>query len=308
MSLDNEKEETPESLPYIDFTHGKLNVVRTTKWDPAIGRPVHGKRFIFRDEFGEDWGKILKPVPEPVSEKVSVEETDHEDENGEPPGGDSMLVDGIALRFLTKEDEGTLEEIARDEITFLETCIERVKHHGLSMKMLATDIRFDRRKVTFHFAAEGRVDFRMLVRDLASIFRCRIELHQIGARDEAKLYIGCGPCGRTLCCRSWLMSFQPIGIKMARAQNLPLNPGKISGNCGRLLCCLSYEYESYLELSETLPRTGDRKEFDGIPYEVTYVSPLSQTVTLQCLKDEERHKRTKISGEEYHAGHIKPKK
>jgi cell fate regulator YaaT (PSP1 superfamily) len=148
----------------------------------------------------------------------------------------------------------------------------------------------------------------MLVRDLASIFRCRIELHQIGARDEAKLYVGCGPCGRTLCCRSWLTGFQPIGIKMARAQNLPLNPGKISGNCGRLLCCLGYEYETYLELSETLPKSGDRKEFDGVPYEVTYVSPLSQTVTIQCIAEDERHKRVRISGEEYHAGILKPRK
>ncbi len=306
MDETNEKER--EEPSYIEFAHGKLGSVRKIKWDPEIGEPRHGEKFIFRDEFGEDWGRVLRQIAEPSSVQERHLEPDEVEEETEPVETVEQVVDGVAVRYLTSEDERTLEEIEKDESEFLDVCSERVQHHGLKMKMLATDIRFDRRKVTFHFAAEGRVDFRMLVRDLAGIFRCRIELHQIGARDEAKLYIGCGPCGRTLCCRSWLAGFQPIGIKMARAQNLPLNPGKISGNCGRLLCCLSYEYDSYIELAETLPRVGERTEIEGVPYEVTYVSPLAQTVTLQCMDEDERHKRIKATRDEYYSGHFKKRK
>jgi cell fate regulator YaaT (PSP1 superfamily) len=304
--MDEETEQPKEPLRYIEFTHGKLANVRKIEWDPGIGEPVHGKIFVFRDEFGEDWGRVLRPAEEPEPARAEEEESEEEEEEGRERGG--QIVEGVAVRYVTSDDERILEEIFRDEGEYLRTCRERVAHHGLEMKMLATDIRFDRRKITFHFAAEGRIDFRMLVRDLAGIFRCRIELHQIGARDEAKLYIGCGPCGRTLCCRSWLTGFSPIGIKMARAQNLPLNPGKISGNCGRLLCCLSYEYESYLELGQTLPRIGEQKEFDGVRYEVTHVNPLSQSVTLQCVEEDERHRRVRITGEEYHAGQMKRRK
>jgi len=306
MHEENEAEREQKSSRYIEFNHGKLGVVRIIKWNDELGEPRHGEKFIFRDEFGEDLGIILKSLDEPP-EILQPEETDEVDEE-EQIEITEKLVDGVALRYITDEDKELLREIARDEAEFLGTCRERVEHHGLEMKMLATDIRFDRRKITFHFAAEGRVDFRMLVRDLASIFRCRIELHQIGARDEAKLYIGCGPCGRPLCCRSWMEGFQPIGIKMARAQNLPLNPGKISGNCGRLLCCLSYEYESYLELGKTLPKAGDQKEINGIPYEVIHVSPLTQVVTLQSLKEGNSHKRIRITGEEYETGRTKRRK
>jgi cell fate regulator YaaT (PSP1 superfamily) len=298
-----------EVTQYIEFCHGKLRQTRKIRWDPEMGAPVHGEKFIFHDEYGEDWGVVSKPTtppePEPEPPQAEVEEREDSDELVTTV---ESLVDGIASRYFTAEDEQVLEGIRKDELEFLKVCRERVEHHGLDMKMLATDVRFDRRKITFHFAAEGRIDFRMLVRDLASIFRCRIELHQIGARDEAKLYVGFGPCGRQMCCRSWINQFQTIGIKMARAQNLPLNPGKISGNCGRLLCCLSYEYESYLELAETLPRIGDRKEFDGVPYEVSYISPLSQIVTLQCLKEDERHRRFRISGEDYYAGKLPQRK
>jgi len=306
MHEENEAEREPESSRYIEFSHGKLGILRIIKWDPAIGEPEHGKRFLFRDEFGEDWGIVYQLLTEPP-DIPQPQETDDADEE-EPDDAVERIVDGVVLRYFTSEDDEALAEIVRDEGKYLETCRERVEHHGLKMKMLATDIRFDRRKITFHFAAEGRVDFRMLVRDLASIFRCRIELHQIGARDEAKLYVGCGPCGRTICCRAWLEGFQPIGIKMARAQNLPLNPGKISGNCGRLLCCLSYEFENYLELGKTLPKVGDQKEIDGIPFEVTHVSPLNQMITMQCLQERDRHKRIRISGEEYEAGSAKRRK
>jgi cell fate regulator YaaT (PSP1 superfamily) len=298
-----------EQLPYIEFLHGKLGLVRKIKWEPEIGEPMHGQKFILRDEYGEDWGIVLRPIPAPEIAAPSPEPTLEEPEEGDEfLASNQSIVDGSAVRYFTSEDEKALEEILKDEGEFLRICKERVEHHGLKMKMLGTDIRLDRRKVTFHFAAEGRVDFRMLVRDLAGIFRCRIELHQIGARDEAKMYIGCGPCGRDLCCRTWLTQFQTIGIKMARAQNLPLNPGKISGNCGRLLCCLAYEFESYLDLAKTLPRIGEQKDFDGVLYEVSYISPLSQTIMLQCLKEDERHRRIKVTGEEYFSGKLKQKK
>jgi len=304
--------EEQSNLQYIEFTYGKLGKVRKIKWDPELGEPVFRRKFIYLDEYGEDYGMVLKPIPtpdEPVARAVENIDPEFDDYGGNGEiSPTTTLVDGMAVRYITDDDERIIGEIKLDEPQHLETCKERVKHHGLKMKMLATDIRFDRKKITFHFAADGRVDFRMLVRDLASIFRCRIELHQIGARDEASLYVGIGQCGRKLCCRSWLKDFKTIGIKMARAQNLPLNPGKISGNCGRLLCCLSYEYEMYLELAETLPRIGEHTEIDGIPHEVIYISPLNQTVTLQCLREEERHKRVKVSAEQYLSGTIKPKK
>ncbi|MFH1676436.1 MAG: regulatory iron-sulfur-containing complex subunit RicT [bacterium] len=313
--MENSETKT-ELLPYIEFSYGKLGIVRKIKWDASIGEAGFGRKIIFADEYGEDWGIILRPIPEPDLSRIEPSDEEPEDVGdeesmeGDDIGTfvDGMLISGTVLRYFTPEDEAKFSEILTDEDKFLETCKERVEHHGLKMKMLSTDIRFDRRKITFHFAAEGRVDFRMLVRDLAGIFKCRIELHQIGARDEAKLYIGCGPCGRTLCCRSWLKQFKTIGIKMARAQNLPLNPGKISGNCGRLLCCLNYEFETYLELAEYLPRVGTQKEFEGVPYEVTHINPLNQVVTIQCLVEDERHRKLKITNEEYEAGVLKKRK
>lgn len=306
-----------EQLPlqYIEFSYGKIGKVKKIKWNPDLGEPRYNRKFIFRDDYGEDWGTVLKAIPVPdriLNPPPEEEEEEDEQINGLAEDGrlpeDEAILEGVVTRYLNEDDLKVLEDLLKDEPIFLEQCRERVVHHSLEMKMLATDIRFDRKKITFHFAAEGRVDFRMLVRDLAAIFRCRIELHQIGARDEASLYVGIGQCGRKLCCRTWLRDFVTIGIKMARAQNLPLNPGKISGNCGRLLCCLSYEYESYLELAQSLPRIGDRQEIDGIPYEVTYISPLAQTVTLQCQKPEERHKRIKVTGEQYYAGSVRLRK
>jgi cell fate regulator YaaT (PSP1 superfamily) len=305
-----------ETLRYIEFNYGKLGKIRKIKWNPELGDPVFRKRFVFADEYGEDWGIVVKeiPMPEDALDQASgngngrSERDSSYDDFEDSEYTSSKLIDGQVIRYFTEDDDQFLEDIRKDEPDFLGQCRERVKHHSLDMKMLATDIRFDRKKVTFHFAADGRVDFRMLVRDLASIFRCRIELHQIGARDEASLYVGVGQCGRTLCCRSWLKEFKTIGIKMARAQNLPLNPGKISGNCGRLLCCLSYEYENYLEMAETLPKVGDQKEFDGRQFEVTYVSPLNQTVTVQCLSHEDRHKRYRITGDQFYAGELKTSK
>lgn len=135
-------------------------------------------------------------------------------------------------------------------------CIEKIKKHQLEMKLIDVEYTFDRNKIIFYFTAEGRVDFRELVKDLASVFRTRIELRQIGVRDEAKMLGGLGPCGRPLCCSTWLGDFEPVSIKMAKDQNLSLNPTKISGLCGRLMCCLKYEYDQYENVKTELPKVG----------------------------------------------------
>lgn len=135
-------------------------------------------------------------------------------------------------------------------------CLDKIKAHGLKMKLVDVEYTFDRNKIIFYFTAEGRVDFRELVKDLASIFRTRIELRQIGVRDEAKLLGGIGPCGRILCCSTFLGDFEPVSIKMAKDQNLSLNPTKISGLCGRLMCCLKYEHDNYESGKLELPKVG----------------------------------------------------
>ncbi|MDF2813970.1 MAG: stage 0 sporulation protein, partial [Paenibacillus sp.] len=132
----------------------------------------------------------------------------------------------------------------------------KIREHQLKMKLVDVEYTFDRNKIIFYFTAEGRIDFRELVKDLASVFRTRIELRQIGVRDEAKMLGGIGPCGRILCCSSFLGDFEPVSIKMAKDQNLSLNPTKISGLCGRLMCCLKYEHDQYESVREELPRIG----------------------------------------------------
>ncbi|MFC5529982.1 PSP1 domain-containing protein [Cohnella yongneupensis] len=134
--------------------------------------------------------------------------------------------------------------------------LQKIKDHALKMKLVDVEYTFDRNKIIFYFTAEGRVDFRELVKDLAGVFRTRIELRQIGVRDEAKMLGGIGPCGRVLCCSSWLGDFEPVSIKMAKDQNLSLNPTKISGLCGRLMCCLKYEHDNYESAKEELPAVG----------------------------------------------------
>lgn len=136
------------------------------------------------------------------------------------------------------------------------TCQEKIKEHQLKMKLVDVEYTFDRNKIIFYFTAEGRIDFRELVKDLAGIFRTRIELRQIGVRDEAKMLGGIGPCGRILCCSSFLGDFEPVSIKMAKDQNLSLNPTKISGLCGRLMCCLKYEHDQYESGKQEMPKVG----------------------------------------------------
>lgn len=168
------------------------------------------------------------------------------------------------VRLATDEDKKRHAENEKKRSRALELCQEKIDKHRLDMKLIDVEYTFDSSKIIFYFTADGRVDFRELVKDLASVFKMRIELRQIGVRDEAKMLSGIGPCGKKLCCSSWLSDFQPVSIKMAKVQNLSLNPTKISGICGRLMCCLKYENDVYLELRKGLPDVGEKvKTRDG---------------------------------------------
>ncbi|AZV55223.1 stage 0 sporulation family protein [Clostridium sp. AWRP] len=160
------------------------------------------------------------------------------------------------LRIATEEDIQKYNENKEKEKKAFDICIEKIQQHELNMKLIDVEYTFDNNKVIFYFIADGRVDFRELVKDLASIFRTRIELRQIGVRDEAKMIGGLGPCGRAMCCSTFLGDFVPVSIKMAKEQNLSLNPTKISGICGRLMCCLNYEQDTYEKIRQKLPKIG----------------------------------------------------
>ncbi|BDG34121.1 stage 0 sporulation family protein [Parageobacillus sp. VR-IP] len=161
------------------------------------------------------------------------------------------------IRIADAKDKWIVEENKKAAREAYDICLKKVEEHGLEMKLVDVEYTFDRNKVIFYFTADGRVDFRELVKDLAAIFRTRIELRQIGVRDEAKMLGGIGPCGRMLCCSTFLGDFDPVSIKMAKDQNLSLNPTKISGLCGRLMCCLKYENEEYETAKEQLPDLGE---------------------------------------------------
>ncbi|KOA19097.1 hypothetical protein CLHOM_24780 [Clostridium homopropionicum DSM 5847] len=158
------------------------------------------------------------------------------------------------IRKATEEDIEKHKENKRKQEEALNICLEKIQKHDLPMKLIDVEYTFDNNKIIFYFTAEGRVDFRELVKDLASVFRTRIELRQIGVRDEAKMVGGLGPCGRSMCCSSFLGDFVPVSIKMAKEQNLSLNPTKISGICGRLMCCLNYEESTYEDIKKELPK------------------------------------------------------
>ena len=158
--------------------------------------------------------------------------------------------------------------------------------HGLVMKLIDVEYTFDNSKIIFYFTADGRVDFRELVKDLAGVFKMRIELRQIGVRDEAKMMGGIGSCGRSLCCHSWLADFEPVSIKMAKVQNLSLNPAKISGICGRLMCCLKYENDIYMELRRGMPEPGEKiKTPDGLA-KVVDANILENKIRVRLFVDE----------------------
>ncbi len=160
------------------------------------------------------------------------------------------------LRKASDADYAQVEDNVNKESVAFEKCQQKIKDHSLDMKLVGVEYTFDRNKIIFYFTSEARVDFRELVKDLASIFKTRIELRQIGVRDEAKIKGGIGPCGRPFCCSTFLEEFEPVSIRMAKGQNLSLNPTKISGVCGRLMCCLRFEADSYENSQDQLPRPG----------------------------------------------------
>jgi len=189
------------------------------------------------------------------------------------------------IRIATDNDRNKNIENKEKEKEAFEICLEKIKKHNLGMKLIDVELTFDLNKIIFYFTAEGRVDFRELVKELASIFRTRIELRQIGVRDEAKMLNGIGICGRTLCCSTFLGDFTPVSIKMAKDQNLSLNPTKISGICGRLMCCLKYEEDTYEELNKNLPKEGDIIHTSAGDGEVLSVNILRQTVRAAVRKN-----------------------
>lgn len=193
------------------------------------------------------------------------------------------------LRVATpKDDEQEASNKQREKEAF-KICLEKIRKHNLQMKLIDAEYTFDNNKVLFYFTADGRIDFRELVKDLASVFKTRIELRQIGVRDETKILGGIGICGRPLCCHTHLSEFAPVSIKMAKEQNLSLNPTKISGVCGRLMCCLKNEEETYEELNRRLPNVGDYVTTeDGLKGEVHSVNVLRQLVKVIVNIDDEK--------------------
>ena len=205
------------------------------------------------------------------------------------------------MRIATPEDDKREENNWKKEKDAYQICLQKIAKHGLEMKLIEAEYTFDNNKVLFYFTADGRIDFRELVKDLASVFKTRIELRQVGVRDETKIVGGIGICGRTLCCNTYLTEFAPVSIRMAKEQNLSLNPTKISGACGRLMCCLKNEEEAYEELNSKLPTVGDTVTTpDGNRGEVQSVSVLKQLVkVIITLENDEKEIR------EYKADELK---
>ncbi|MDP2967628.1 MAG: stage 0 sporulation family protein [Deltaproteobacteria bacterium] len=185
------------------------------------------------------------------------------------------------VRKATPEDLEQFERNRQLEKDAFQFCLEKIREKNLSMKLVKTEVLLDRSKILFYFTAEKRVDFRELVKDLAAQFRMRIEMRQIGVRDEAKMICGIGTCGRELCCARFMNRFELVSVKMAKEQNIALNPTKISGICGRLMCCLAYEYPTYMELKKDLPRLGKHIVTRSGKGKVIRQNVLKQTVTIQ---------------------------
>lgn len=191
------------------------------------------------------------------------------------------------IRIATEQDRIQLAENKEKEKKAFTIGLEKISQHKLEMKLIDVEYTFDRNKIIFYFTADGRIDFRELVKDLASVFKTRIELRQIGVRDEAKMIGGLGTCGRSLCCATFLGDFEPVSIKMAKEQNLSLNPTKISGICGRLMCCLKYESDSYKEAKKELPAVGATVSFQGRKGRVIEQDLLRETLVI-AFSDEEK--------------------
>ncbi|WMC94326.1 PSP1 domain-containing protein [Kineothrix sp. MB12-C1] len=218
---------------------------------------------------------------------------------------DSKVIQPLkpVLRVATPKDREQEETNKVKEKEAFRICLEKIRKHELDMKLIDAEYTFDNNKVLFYFTADGRIDFRELVKDLAAVFKTRIELRQIGVRDETKIVGGIGICGRALCCHTYLSEFVPVSIKMAKEQNLSLNPTKISGVCGRLMCCLKNEEETYEDLNRRLPSVGDYVTTDdGFKGEVLSVNVLRQLVKVVIEKPDEKEI------QEYKVGQLKFRK
>ena len=203
------------------------------------------------------------------------------------------------MRKATEEDLNQVEENRKKSEEAYQICLEKIQKHNLDMKLIDVEYTFDNNKILFYFTADGRIDFRELVKDLAAVFRTRIELRQIGVRDEAKMMGGLGVCGRSLCCSTHLTEFHPVSIKMAKEQSLSLNPTKISGTCGRLMCCLKYEQEAYEDLLRRIPRVGALVQTPVGTGSVMYVSLLEEKVKVKLDNNNDPDLK------EYHVSEIK---
>ncbi|WP_096186133.1 PSP1 domain-containing protein [Evansella halocellulosilytica] len=197
---------------------------------------------------------------------------------------DVVLPLKSVLRLATEKDKLIVEENREESQKAFEVCLSKITEHDLDMKLVDVEYTFDRNKVLFYFTADGRIDFRELVKDLASIFRTRIELRQIGVRDEAKMLGGIGPCGRMLCCSTFLGDFEPVSIKMAKDQNLSLNPTKISGLCGRLMCCLKYENDMYESAKKELPDLNEEMKTSYGKGKVVGLNMLERLVQIEIYE------------------------
>ena len=239
-------------------------------FDPA-GREIHtGDHVIVETARGIEYGYVVLGSREVPDDKV-------------------VQPLKSVIRMATREDEDVELKNHEKEREAFRICKEKIRKHGLQMKLIDAEYTFDNNKVLFYFTADGRIDFRELVKDLASVFKTRIELRQVGVRDETKIVGGIGICGRPLCCHSYLSEFIPVSIKMAKEQNLSLNPTKISGVCGRLMCCLKNEEETYEDLNSKLPNVGDYVTTDdGLKGEVHSVSVLRQLVKVIVITKDEK--------------------
>ena len=207
---------------------------------------------------------------------------------------DSKVIQPLkeVIRIATPKDDAREENNRKKEKEAFEICQKKIRAHNLEMKLIDAEYTFDNNKMLFYFTADGRIDFRELVKDLAAVFKTRIELRQIGVRDETKILGGIGICGRPLCCHTYLSEFAPVSIKMAKEQNLSLNPTKISGVCGRLMCCLKNEQETYEYLNRKLPGVGDIVTLpDGMKGEVSGVNVLRQLVKVLVDVNDEKEMR-----------------
>ncbi|KYD18807.1 PSP1 domain-containing protein [Caldibacillus debilis] len=227
--------------------------------------PIEKGNFVIVETIrGIEYGKVV------ITDKLVDEE-------------DIVLPLKKVIRIADEKDRIQVEENKRAAREAFDICLEKIAEHQLEMKLIDVEYTFDRNKVIFYFTADGRVDFRELVKDLASIFKTRIELRQIGVRDEAKMLGGIGPCGRMLCCSTFLGDFEPVSIKMAKDQNLSLNPTKISGLCGRLMCCLKYENDEYEAAKAQLPDLGEVLLTSHGPGKVVGLNLLEKIVQVELI-------------------------